>query len=214
MDDNVVLPLVDTSQQDWASDFKETVDGKTRLILPATITAKSLSEHIVGMSNLNGGYILIGAYSEAGYGSGFQNVDRVLINDAKAYIEGADIEIQEHSPRFQQVYLIKVVKSDSIAFSEGCPYILKHGKPILMSENILINRLGLGIDSSLINMISEQITKHSVKVDVQSQEISTLTRELKEKSKFKYQIPSLIIGGLIGWFLPIVLNGLADYLMN
>ncbi|WP_233353514.1 hypothetical protein [Photobacterium chitinilyticum] len=208
MDDNVVMPLVDTSQQDWASDFLTNSDDNVRLILPSTITSKALSEYIVGLSNVNGGYILVGAYSNEGYGSGFQSVNPALINDAKACIQGVDVEIQEHHPRFKQVYLIKVSKADSIAFSEGSPFIMKNGKPVLMSENVLINRLGLGVDSSLINMISDQITKQSAKVDVQSQEISRLTGELKEKAKLKYQIPSLLIGGFVGWILSTALNKL------
>ncbi|AUL95893.1 hypothetical protein FORC54_1748 [Vibrio vulnificus] len=86
--------------------------------------------------------------------------------------------------------------------------MLRDGSPALMSEKTMLARLGLGIDSSLINMLSEQITKQSSKVDGQSKEINRLTSELQEKSKFKYQVPGLLIGAFIGWLLSTVLNNM------
>ncbi|ELJ8660998.1 hypothetical protein RUK61_003471 [Vibrio cholerae] len=198
--------IIDTSKQDWASEFLSKANDTSRLILPAAITGKSLSEYIVGLGNLGGGYILVGAFSLNGYGSGFQSVDNDVIEDAKARIQGVDIEVEQHTPRAQKVYLIKVPKTESIAFSDGSPFVLKDGTPVIMPEKTMLTRLGLGIDSSLINMLSEQITKQSSKVDKQSKEINRLTGELREKSKLKYQVPGLLIGAFIGWLLSTVLN--------
>ncbi|EHZ7342772.1 hypothetical protein K6O87_002303 [Vibrio vulnificus] len=200
--------IIDTSKKDWASDFLAKANDSSTLILPAAITGKSLSEYIVALGNLNGGYILVGAYSHNGYGSGYESVSHDVIENAKAHIQGLDIEIGQHSLRGQQVYLIKVPKTESIAFSDGSPYVLRDGSPALMSEKTMLTRLGLGIDSSLINMLSEQITKQSSKVDGQSKEINRLTSELQEKSKFKYQVPGLLIGAFIGWLLSTVLNNM------
>lgn len=81
-----------------------------------------------------------------------------------------------------------------------------------MSEKVLLNQLGLGVDSALINMLSEQITKQSLKLDDQSEKLIKLTQELKEKSKLKNQLLGLIVGGgigaFLGWAVSIALNKL------
>ncbi|POB91251.1 hypothetical protein CRN53_14925, partial [Vibrio vulnificus] len=143
--------IIDTSKKDWASDFLAKANDSSRLILPAAITGKSLSEYIVAQGNLNGGYILVGAYSHNGYGSGYESVSHDVIENAKAHIQGLDIEIGQHFLRGQQVYLIKVPKTESIAFSDGSPYVLRDGSPALMSEKTMLARLGLGIDSPEFN---------------------------------------------------------------
>ncbi|MGL5358918.1 MAG: hypothetical protein ACRDBI_04245 [Shewanella sp.] len=99
--------------------------------------------------------------------------------------------------------MIEIGKSDSLAFADGSPYVMKNGKPTLIPERQLIEKLGLGIDSSLINMISKQITKQSEKVDY-------LSKELKEKSRLKNQVPGLLVGGFIGWVLSTLLNSLLN----
>ena len=72
------IPELDTSKQDWATEFLANTDSVSTFILPASISGKSLSEYIAGLSNTNGGCILVGAYSEFGLGSGFQNVSPEL----------------------------------------------------------------------------------------------------------------------------------------
>ncbi|AWK83574.1 hypothetical protein [Photobacterium damselae] len=206
------LPILDTSKQDWAYMFLANADSVSTFVLPATISGKCLSEYIAGLGNTNGGYILVGTYSDFGHVTGFNSVSSVVIEDAKSRLESVRYFIEKHEPRFQQIYLIKVYKSESIAFSDGKPFTIKNGKPIVMSKKTLLNQLGLGVDSALINMLSEQITKQSLKLDEQSEKILRLTEELKEKSKLKNQLLGLIVGGvigaLIGWVLSIGLNKL------
>jgi len=183
-----MLKRIDTSIQDWASSFLETSNYEDRFILPASVTDVDLAKYISAIANETGGNILLGAYSDKGVGSGFQNVDADLVKNTQNLIEGVEINSVPHQVRLQNIYLLEVEKADSLAFADGCPYSLRDGKPRLMAEREVIEKLGLGVDSSLINMISEQITKQSGKVDV-------LTEELKEKSKIKNQVPGLLVGG-------------------
>ena len=67
-----------------------------------------------------------------------------------------------------------------------------------MPEKTLLDQLGLGVDSALINMLSnqitnqsKQITNQSLKLDEQSEQISTLTKDLREKAKLKNQLLGL-----------------------
>ncbi|WP_232351495.1 hypothetical protein [Vibrio vulnificus] len=83
---------------------------------------------------------------------------------------------------------------------------------MLMPEQTLLNQLGLGVDSALINMLSNQITNQSLKLDEQSEHISILTHDLREKAKLKNQLSGLTVGGvigaIIGWALSIGLDKL------
>lgn len=203
---------LDTSKQDWASEFIANADSVSSFILPATIPAKSLSEYVSGLSNTDGGYILVGAYSESNLGSGYQTVSPETIKDTRELLVNALYNVEEHSPRGQRVYLLKVGKSDSIAFADGRAFVIKAGTPTLMPEKTLLNSLGLGVDSELINMLSKQITSQSLKIDEQSNHIHGLTHDIQEKAKLKNQLSGLIVGGvigaIIGWVLSILLNKL------
>lgn len=191
--------IIDTSIQDWASSFIQTSNDVDQLILPASVSPVDLAKYVSAIANDNGGYILLGAYS--GYGSGYQNVASELVDKCQQLLEGVEINCSVHDARLQNIYLIEIRKSDSLAFADGSPYVMKSGKPTLIPERQLIEKLGLGIDSSLINMLSEQITKQSEKVDY-------LSEELNEKSKLKNQVPGLLVGGFIGWLLSTLLNSL------
>ncbi|MFG0454656.1 AlbA family DNA-binding domain-containing protein [Shewanella mangrovisoli] len=191
--------VIDTSIPDWASKFINYQNNETELILPASVEPMELAMYISALANSNGGNILLGAYSEEGGGSGFENVDSDVVKKAIGLLDGVVFDSRVHQARLQNIYLINVEKSEMLAFADGRPYILKNGKPILISETQLIDKLGLGIDSSLINMLSEQITKQSLKID-------NLSQELTEKNKLKNQVPGLLVGGFIGWLLSTVLN--------
>jgi len=198
-----MLKTVDTSIQDWALRFLETCNDEDKLILPASVSPLELAKYVSALANDHGGYILLGAYSENGYGSGFQNVASELIEKCQQLLEGVEMKSSFHQARFQNIYLLEIEKSDSLAFAGGSPYVMKNGKPKIIPERQLIEKLGLGVDSSLINMLSEQITKQSEKVDY-------LSEELKEKSKLKNQVPGLLVGGFIGWLLSALLNSLLN----
>lgn len=198
-----MLKSVDTSIQDWASRFMETCNDEDQLILPASVSPVELAKYVSAIANDHGGYILLGAYSENGYGSGFQNVASELVEKCEQLLEGVEMKCSPHQARFQNIYLLEIEKSDTLAFADGSPYVMKSGKPKIIPERQLIEKLGLGVDSSLINMISVQITKQSEKVDY-------LSEELKEKSKLKNQVPGLLVGGFIGWLLSALLNSLLN----
>lgn len=194
---------VDTSIQDWASKFIETSNDQNKLILPASVEPAELAKYVSAIANDHGGYILLGAYSESGYGAGFQNVASDLVEKCQQLLQGIEVKVSSHQARSQNIYFLEIEKNDSLVFADGSPYVMRSGNPILISERKLIEKLGLGIDSSLINMLSEQITKQSGKVDY-------LSEELKEKSKIKYQVPGFLVGGLIGWLLSTLLNSLLN----
>ncbi|MEC6830279.1 hypothetical protein VXS06_00540 [Photobacterium toruni] len=204
--------VLDTSRQDWAVDFIANVDNVSSFILPASISGRVLSEYIVSLCNASGGHILVGVYSEFGVGSGFQSVSSGMIREAGEFLVNARYEVEKDTARFQTVYLLKIYPSDSIAFSDGRAFVIKDGKPALMPEKTLLNQLGLGVDSALINMLSKQITNQSSKLDEQSEKILVLTQELQEKGKLKNQLLGLIVGGVIGavigWVLSIGLDRL------
>lgn len=120
-----MLKIVDTSIQDWASRFIETSNEADQLILPASVSPVELAKYVSAIANDNGGYILLGAYSESGYGSGFQSVDSELVDKCRQLLEGIEIKCSSHQARFQDIYLLEIGKSDSLAFADGSPYDMK-----------------------------------------------------------------------------------------
>ncbi|MEI8669165.1 putative DNA binding domain-containing protein [Pseudoalteromonas sp. B131b] len=143
-----MLKEIDTSIQDWTSDFISSSNNKVQLILSASITPLELSKYISSLANDSGGYILVGAYSKDGYGSGIENVNNNLIDNSLQLLKGVEPQISQHKVRLQNIYLLKIEKSDSLAFADDSPYILKNGKPSIISERQIIEKLGLGVDSS------------------------------------------------------------------
>lgn len=190
---------IDTTVQDWTSKYMENANQENQIMLRGSVSPLELAQYISAVSNKDGGYILLGAYSEPGYGAGFENTDPELVNEALKLILGLNLEYQEYSPRHQRVFLFTIEKSDSISLANGSAYIMKNGIPTLISEREVLEKLGLGLDSSLINMLSEQITK-------QSDTVSALRNEVIEKAKLKNQISGLLVGAFIGWFFSTVLN--------
>ena len=194
-----MLKDVNTSGQDWASNFISTSNNEDQIILPAYVSYIELAKYVSAIANDKGGNILLGAYSEKGYGTGFQSIDNELVQNCRELLEGVEMEYSFHNIRSQNICLLKIEESDSLAFADGTPYMMKNGRPKIIPEKLLIEKLGLGLDSSLINMISDQITKQSRKVDY-------LSEELKEKSKLKNQMSGLLVGGFLGWLISAILN--------
>lgn len=190
---------IDTAVQDWTSKYMENANQENQIMLRGNISPLELAQYISAVSNKDGGYILLGAYSELGYAAGFENTNPELVNEALKLIPRLNVKYQEYSPRHQRVFLFTIEKSDSITLANGSAYVMKNGIPILISEREVLEKLGLGLDSSLINMLSDQISK-------QSNTVSALKNEVTEKGKLKNQISGLLVGAVIGWLLSTVLN--------
>lgn len=201
-----MVQRIDTTVQDWTSKYMENANQENQIMLRSNISPLELAKYISAVSNNDGGYILLGAYSEPGYGSGFENTDSGLVNEALKLISGLNVKYQEYSPRHQRVFLFTIEKCDSIALANGSAYIMNNGIPSLISEREVLEKLGLGLDSSLINMLSDQITK-------QSETVSALRNEVIEKGKLKNQISGLLVGALIGWLFSTVLNAVFGILV-
>ncbi|MGE6568150.1 AlbA family DNA-binding domain-containing protein [Shewanella vesiculosa] len=123
-----MLKNLDTSSQDWAPRFIETSNDVDQLILPAFISPAELAKYVSAIANDNGGYLLLGAYSDSGSGSGFQNVTSELVEKCQHFLEGVEIKCSYHQARFQNIYLLEIGKSDSLAFADGSPYVMKRGE--------------------------------------------------------------------------------------
>ncbi|QIR05862.1 hypothetical protein [Salinivibrio costicola] len=190
---------IDTTVPDWTSIYMEKANHENQMMLRGNVSPLELAQYISAVSNKDGGYILLGAYSEPGYGAGYEDTDPELVNEALKLVTGHNVKYQEYSPRHQRIFLFTIEKSDSIALANGSAYIMKNGIPTLISEREVLEKLGLGLDSSLINMLSDQITE-------QSDTVSALRKEVAEKGKLKNQISGLLVGAFIGWIFSTVLN--------
>ena len=195
----------DTSVQDWVSRFMEEASSYgNKIILKGKEDPLVISKNISALANNDGGEILVGVYDEmgTGLGAGLDGVELKTINKALQYLDGAwpKIETEMHKERHVfEVCLIRVPKSRAVTFSNGTPYTFIDGIVTSMSERLFIEKIGLGIDSKMINMFSEQIIN-------QSNRIEDLHVELKRKSMLRHQTKGLIAGAVISFFVTMALN--------
>lgn len=89
--------------------------------------------------------------------------------------------------------VIDVQPSIAIAIASygGVIYELVDGLPKVMPERDLLKRLGLGIDSDLINSMARQLSS-------QSSKICSLQQTIDDSGKLKNQWKSLLTGAVLG----------------
>lgn len=73
---------IDTTVPDWTSKYMEDANHENKIMLRGNVSPLELAQYISAVSNKDGGYILLGAYSEPGYGAGFEETDPELVNEA------------------------------------------------------------------------------------------------------------------------------------
>lgn len=109
---------VDKSNPNWLSDFIELCDDVTKVILRADTGLDEIVSIVDSMSQVDGGYILLGAYCEDGYGCGFDSVKPDVIESLKKKLNELDInvDITLHQQRRRSVYFIEVQKAPKVIF--------------------------------------------------------------------------------------------------
>ena len=107
---------VEKPSPNWLSDFIHRCDGVTKAIFRADTGLDEIISMVDSMSQGEGGCILLGAYCEDGYGSGFESVKHDVIESLKKNLNELDInvDITSHYIRYCSVYFIEVQKSPNV----------------------------------------------------------------------------------------------------
>ena len=95
--------------------------------------------------------------------------------------------------------IIDIQPSKNIASYNGAIYEIMNDMPNIISESDIIKRLGLGIDSDLINSMARLLQEQSLKIE-------SLQNTITEAGELKSQWKTLLVGAIAGYLLPIFIN--------
>ncbi|WP_417801186.1 hypothetical protein [Tenacibaculum sp.] len=191
---------METLEQLKNGDILTNIDHSSDCISLLEIGVDSLAEFIVASSNSNGRHLIIGLGRTEVFGVE-PNSLRTIFAQAKSLCSGADVHL-EFIPNIRGNYTLGVITvkpSTKLASVQGVVYELENNTPRLMSEPEILTKIGLGVDSELINSLAVDIAS-------QSRIIENLQTEIKRASSYKGQWKSWVIGALFGFFISEILK--------
>ncbi|MGR5287045.1 helix-turn-helix domain-containing protein [Vibrio maritimus] len=157
-----------------------------------TVDSKSLSEYIVALANTGGGRLAVGI--EASTITGVEpDAFELMFSDAIKKVENVEAKLLFESG-LRGIFTLAIVDvepSKALASFDGVILELVENTPCVMPERDILNRLGLGIDSDLINSMARQLS-------VQSLKIGSLQQTVDDAGKLKNQWKSLLVGAGLG----------------
>lgn len=178
-----------------SGDILINIDQSNNCISFPDIDADSLAEYIVASSNSDGRHLIIGNGRTEIIGVDPESFSSTFAK-AKSLCSGVDVSL-EFIPNIRMIYtlgIITVKPSIKLASVQGAVYELENNTPRLMSESQVLTKIGLGIDSELINSLAGEIA-------FQSRIIENLQTDIKRASSYKGQWKSWVIGALCGFFI-------------
>lgn len=171
------------------------------------IEQSTLSKYLVAIANSNGGCLVIGMdkkYSTV-YGVVQDELNPIFI-EAKNKTENVEATIRYVRVRtLRTLAIIDIQSSKNIASYNGAIYEIMNDMPSIMSEPDIIKRLGLGIDSDLINSMARLLPEQSLKIESLQ---NTITEAGKLKKQWKTLLVGAFLGAIAGYLLPIFLSSI------
>ncbi|KZX00055.1 hypothetical protein JL49_13215 [Pseudoalteromonas luteoviolacea] len=183
-----------------SGDILINIDQSNNCISLRDVDVGSLAEYIVASSNSGGRHLIIGNGRTEIVGVEPESFSSIF-TQAKSLCNGVDVSL-EFIPSIRMIYtlgIITVKPSIKLASVQGAVYELEHNTPRLMSESQILTKIGLGIDSELINSLAGDIA-------FQSRIIENLQTDIKRASSYKGQWKSWVIGALFGFFISELLK--------
>lgn len=176
------------------------------------IEQSTLSKYLVAIANSNGGCLVIGMdkkYSTV-YGVVQDELNPIFI-EAKNKTENVEATIRYVRVRtLRTLAIIDIQSSKNIASYNGAIYEIMNDIPSIMSEPDIIKRLGLGIDSDLINSMARLLPEQSLKIESLQ---NTITEAGKLKKQWKTLLVGAFLGAIAGYLLPIFLSSIFSNLL-
>ncbi|MBQ4852645.1 hypothetical protein [Pseudoalteromonas sp. MMG012] len=183
-----------------SGDILINIDQSNNCISLVDVDVDSLAEYIVASSNSNGRHLVLGNGRTEIIGVEPKSFSSIFAQ-AKSLCNGVDVRL-EFIPNIRMIYtlgIITVKPSIKLASVQGAVYELKNNTPRLMSESQILTKIGLGIDSKLINSLAGDIA-------FQSRIIENLQTDIKRASSYKGQWKSWVIGALFGFLISELLK--------
>ncbi|MDN3379179.1 MULTISPECIES: hypothetical protein [unclassified Pseudoalteromonas] len=191
---------METLEQLKSGDISINIDQSSDCISLLEIDVDSLAEYIVASSNSNGRHLIIGSGRTEIIGVKPDSFSSIFAQ-AKSLCSGVDVNL-EFIPNIRGNHTLGVITvkpSIKLASVQGIVYELENNTPRLMSEPEILTKIGLGVDSELINSLAVDIAS-------QSRIIESLQTEIKRASSYKGQWKSWVIGALFGFFISELLK--------
>ena len=157
------------------------IDQSNNCISLRDVDVSSLAEYIVASSNSGGRYLIIGNGRTEIVGVEPESFSDIF-TQVKSLCNGVDASL-EFIPNIRGNYTLGVITvkpSIKLASVQGVVYELENNIPRLMSEPEILTKIGLGVDSELINSLAVDIAS-------QSRIIESLQKEIKRASSYKGQ---------------------------
>lgn len=170
------------------------------------ITEHQLASYIVGIANTEQGGCLVIGINESNRttvtGTNENETTQKYLNVINK-IKGVDSEIKFANGirGFFTLAFIDIQPSSELASFDGIVYTLINGKPKIMPEKEILNRLGLGLNSDLLNNISFQIHNQSSKLE-------SLQQELVSAKSLKVKIKEWLFAGIVGAIISMIISNI------
>ncbi|MEX9649544.1 RNA-binding domain-containing protein [Providencia rettgeri] len=172
------------------------------------VTEHLLASYIVAIANSqDGGCIVFGVSKyDRTHVIGIDKDDLYKkYQNVLATLENTQVDIKfkgQIRGRFELAF-IDIYPSESLSSTNGVIYTLINNQPAVMPEKNIIKKLGLGIDSDLINLMARQLSQQSTKID-------SLQSSLNKTSSWKVKIKDWILGGGIALLLSYLVSNVAN----
>ena len=179
----------------------------------AKIEHSTLSKYLVAMVNSNSSCLVIGIDKKNSTVCGVvQDEFNAIFIEAKNKTKNVEATIR-YVPRVRNAHTLAIIDiqpSKNIASYNGTIYEIMNNMPEIMSEPDIIKRLGLGIDSDLINSMARLLPEQSLKIESLQ---NTITEAGKLKNQWKILLVSAFLGAIAGYLLPIFLSSIFNNLL-
>ncbi len=176
------------------NDILINIDRSESCITFPTIDARKLAVYMVAAANSAGQHFIIGvnAYDIIGISS---KTIKQIYEEAKSLCEGFEPTLTEVSNvRASNIAIITVNPKDKLCSLQGEVYELIDKKPYLMPEPKILQKIGLALNSDLINSLATQISDQSIT-------IHELRDTLNKSYSWRKQWKGWVLGALVGFFI-------------
>ena len=134
------------------------------VVVLGNLTVAEVATYVCAMANTRSGYILVGF--EKGFGTTVVGSNIKQKSELEILLQGAsfDFEICKYRLLFD-VVVITVHYSEDIAYVDSGAYVLEGGQLKAMSKKSILNKMGLGLSSELLNTMAGQLNTQTQKID-------------------------------------------------
>lgn len=176
------------------NDLLINIDRSESCITFPTIDARKLAVYMVAAANSGGQHLIIGVNAHDIIGVN-PKIIKQIYEEAKSLCEGFEPTLtQVSNVRSYNIAIVTVNPKEKLCSLKGEVYELIDKKPYLMAEPKILQKIGLALNSDLINSLASQISDQSIT-------INKLRNTVDKSYSWRRQWKGWVIGALVGFFI-------------